>query len=550
MHIPLTVEEMHSLGWKEIDVVIITGDAFVDHPAFGSAVIARVLLNEGFKVGIIAQPDWKNPNSISIFGKPRLFFGITSGNIDSMLSKFTAFKKVRNDDPYSPKGIGGKRPPRAVIVYANLVKSVYKDVPIILGGIEASMRRLAHYDFWDDAVRRSILLDARADMLVYGMGEGPIVEIARRCAEGRWDSNLKGILGTVEISSIAPKGYIHLPPEEAVISSKEAFFEMYKLLYQNPEKSFVQPSGNRYIVHHKPWYMEQAHFERVHRLPFTREAHPAYSGVKIPAFEMIQCSVIAHRGCVSGCSFCSLAFHHGKRIVSRGEESIFEEIEMIKSKKYFRGHITDIGGPSADMYAYECIAHWNCKRLSCIFPTVCRNLVPNTARWVTLLGNAKRKCGVNHVTVGSGVRFDLIARADRLILYSLVKHHVSGQLKIAPEHTVPKVLRAMRKLHLFPLEKFVSLFYELAKKAGIKRYLLPYLMSCHPGCDVNDMKAMKKTVLNIFHFIPQQVQAFVPLPMTLSSCIYWTGRDPLSNEEFFVERSALGRRTQHRIFLC
>lgn len=549
IRIPLTTDEVQSLGWDAVDVVLITGDAFVDHPAFGAAVIARVLLHAGFRVAVIAQPDWKRPDSVMTFGRPRLFFGITSGNVDSMLARFTAFKKVRNDDPYSPDGVEGKRPPRAVIVYANLVKAAYKDVPIVLGGIESSMRRLAHYDFWDDAPRRSILLDARADVLVYGMGEKAILEIARRMADGCWNDDAKKILGTVEISRTLPEGYELLPPEEEVLSDKNAFLAMYRALYRLSNKLLAQPSGGRYILHNPPKTMDSSELEAIHRLPFSREIHPSLGKARIPAFEMIRCSVISHRGCVSGCSFCSLALHQGRRIVARGEDSILEEIEQIKSKEYFRGHITDIGGPSADMYAYRCKAQWQCARESCLYPDICKNLSCNEEAWITLLGNAAAKSGVKHVTVGSGVRFDLLARSDDALLQELVRRHVSGQLKIAPEHTEMPVLRAMRKTPCAPLDEFVARFFAAAKRAGIKRYLLPYFMSCHPGCGMREMNAMKKNIVDIFHFTPEQVQAFIPLPMTLSSVIYWTGCDPLSGEEFFVEKSAAARRAQHRVFL-
>lgn len=549
IHIPLTSDEIRLLGWKCVDVVLVTGDAFVDHPAFGAAVIARVLLNNGFTVAVIAQPDWRRPDSITVFGKPRLFFGITSGNVDSMLARFTAFNKVRNYDPYSPNGIAGKRPPRAVIVYANLIKAVYRDVPLVLGGIEASTRRLAHYDFWDNEVRRSIILDARADMLVYGMGEAASVEIARRIAGCNWNNSPKKISGTVEISRTLPEGYVLLPPEEEVLSNKNAFLEMYRVLHQNPERPIAQSSGGRFILHNPPVAIDSSKLEEIHRLPFVREPHPSYATARIPAFEMIRCSVISHRGCVSGCSFCALSLHQGRRIVARGANSIFEEIENIRQKPYFRGHITDIGGPSANMYGYKCKAGWKCTRESCLFPDICPNLVCNEDSWVKLLGDAAAKSGIKHVTIGSGVRFDLLVKSDTAILDELVRHHVSGQLKIAPEHTDSCVLRAMRKQHLVPLRDFVARYFAVAKKAKIKRYIIPYLMSCHPGCGMREMTVMKKNINDIFHFIPEQVQAFIPLPMTISSVIYWTGIDPLSGEEFFVEKRASMRKAQHLVFL-
>jgi uncharacterized radical SAM protein YgiQ len=545
----MTADEIRALGWNQLDVVLVTGDALVDHPSFGAAVIARVLLDAGYKTAVIAQPDWHAPDSITVFGKPRLFFAVTSGNVDSMLTRYTAFKKIRNDDPYSADGIPGKRPQRAVIVYCNLIRAAYTDVPIVVGGIEASMRRLAHFDFWDNAVRRSILLDSRATVLVYGMGEGPVVEIARRLDAGQWNEAPQKIPGTVEVSRTLPEGFTLLLPEEEALSNKNAFLDLYRVLYRNLNVPLAQPSGKRFILHNPPWEMESKHLEKIYQLPFSREVHPFYGSSRIPAFEMIQNSLVSHRGCVSGCAFCSLALHQGRKIVSRSKDSIFEELAMIQSKRYFRGHITDIGGPSADMYDYRCKAQWKCVRESCLFPDICPNLAHDDERWMALLGEAASKNGIKLVTVGSGVRFDLLVQSDSLLFEEFIRHHVSGQLKIAPEHTEPTVLCAMRKTHLVPLEEFCARFFAAAKKAKLKRYIVPYLMSCHPGCGMHEMRIMKDTVMRLFGFVPQQVQAFIPLPMTLSSVMYWTGKDPSTGEELFVERDAKKRIAQHRVFL-
>lgn len=546
-HLPATIEEIRALGWDAPDVIIVTGDAYVDHPSFGAAVIGRVLEKAGYRTAVLSQPDWKNPGSIAALGRPRLFFGVTAGNVDSMLAHHTAFKKIRNDDPYSPDGKAGLRPDRATIVYCNLIRAAFKGVPIIIGGIEASMRRLAHYDFWDDAVRRSIILDARADLLIYGMGEASVVEAARRISGGQ---SLSGIAGTVEIAREIPSDAIILPPEEESMADKSRFLEMYRLVYRHARERLAQFSGGRFIIQNPPAEQTREELDDIYSLPFSREPHPARSGGRIPAFNMIRCSVTSHRGCVSGCSFCSLALHQGRRIVSRSAESVYAEVVRIQSKDYFSGHITDIGGPSADMYGYRCRAGWRCGRESCLHPDVCASLVADEEAWLVLLGGAKKLGGVKHVTVGSGVRYDLLLRkGGQSMLNELAKHHVGGQLKIAPEHTSERVLRAMRKTPDVELDEFTDAFARASQNAGRKLFIIPYLMSCHPGCTLHDMRDMREKVLSVFGFVPEQVQAFIPLPMTLSSVVYWTGRDPLTGEEFFAERAAAHRRKQHDVFL-
>ncbi|MCK4760925.1 MAG: YgiQ family radical SAM protein [Candidatus Aminicenantes bacterium] len=587
--LPINKDELH--GSKEVDVVLITGDAYVDHPSFGAAVIGRVLENAGFSVGVIAMPDWRNPESITVFGRPRLFFAVTSGNVDSMVARYTAFKKVRSDDPYAPGGRAGHRPERAVIVYSNLIRKVYKDTPIVIGGIEASMRRAAHYDFWSNKVRRSIIEDSRAAVLIYGMGEFQVQEIARRIASGEPPS---GIPGTVIMNKEAPADAELLPPEEEVIASKETFAEFYRRFYRGQQRVLAQPAGKRLLVHY-PYYEEisAADLDRIYELPYMREPHPVYKE-KIPAFEMICNSVTAHRGCTAGCSFCSLTLHQGKRIISRSPASVLREVEIISGKKYFKGQITDIGGPSANMYGFRCKKEWRCNRESCLFPSLCPRLEMDSGPWLALLKEAAALKNIKKVTVGSGIRYDLLMQAagsgqpmggvskgkkayrstkvlgvrnpfskgfwppearnsinpqQKRVLKTLLVSHISGQLKIAPEHTDPVVLRAMRKVPLFDLSEFVKLFFQLQGRGEKKQYLLPYLMSCFPGSSPARVRKMKKEIQRLFGFVPQQVQAFLPLPMTLAAAIYYTGVDPLTGEKFPVERSMEKRRKEHNVLV-
>ncbi len=544
--LPLTKKEIQKKGCYQVDIVLITGDAYVDHPSFGTAVIGRVLESRGYRIGIIAMPDWKNAESVTVFGKPRLFFGVTSGNVDSMVANFTAFKMRRSDDPYVPGGKAGHKPNRALIVYCNLIKQVYKDVPIVIGGIEASMRRFAHYDFWSDKVRRSILEDTRANILVYGMGEKPIVEIAGRISN---NEELTGINGTVVITKELPEKLKLAPSEEEVINSKDKFNEFYSLFYKQQHKVIAQPAGKRYIVQFPPAQMSSTELDNIYELPFTRKPHPSYKS-EIPAFKMIANSITAHRGCVSGCSFCSLTLHQGKRIISRSKKSILHEVEKLAVQPDFKGHISDIGGPSANNYNFDCKINWQCNRESCTFPDLCHNLQMRTKDWIELLERASKIKGVKKVTVGSGIRFDLFMAesSSKNLLQRLVQSFISGQLKIAPEHSSLKVLRAMRKTPLFSMKEFVQIFQDLNMDIKKKQHLLPYLMSNHPGSGIKEMKEMKNDIQSIFKFIPNQVQSFFPLPMTLSSVIYFTGVDPLTGEKFFVEQEPGLRRKQHRIF--
>ncbi len=542
--LPATREEIDSLGWNYVDVVIISGDAYVDHPSFGAAVIGRVLEHEGYRVAVLSRPDWRRPESVTLFGRPRLFFGVTAGNVDSTLSRYTAFNKVRNDDPYAPSGRGGMRPDRATIVYCNLIRTACKDIPVVIGGIEASMRRFAHYDFWDNRVRRSLLPDSRADLLVYGMGERAVVEIARRLEEGK---GLSGIPGTVELRRNVPEGALLLPPEEEVMTDMNVYARYYRVFYTAQHRVLAMPSANRFVVQYPSLETSSEELDAVYGLPYSRRPHPSYGDEKIPAYEMIRDSITCHRGCVSGCAFCSLGLHQGKRIVARGRGSILKEAALLSAADSFKGRISDVGGPSANMYGVRCKKNWRCNRPSCVHPDLCGNLVIGTGRWMDLLAAVAAAPGIKKVTVGSGIRYDVFMRDDPSLLGELARSHVSGQLKIAPEHTAPGVLESMRKTPVYPLEEFVVAYDRTRNTRGRDTYLLPYLMSCHPACGMDEMREMRGTVMKMFHFIPRQVQAFIPLPLTLSSAVYYTGVDPLTEKRVFVERGLPARRRQHQV---
>lgn len=544
MFLPVTKEEALKLSWNNVDIVLVTGDAYVDHPSFGIAVIGRVLEKAGFSVGIIAMPNFLDPSSVEAFGRPNLFFGVTSGNIDSMLSRFTAFKKIRNDDPYIPGGKGGIKPSNAVITYCNLIKQRFKDVPIVIGGIEASMRRLLHYDFVQDKLRRSIMVDSRADILVYGMGEYQVVEIARRLSGGQ---SLQGIPGTVTIAKQKPVDAVELPPEEDALANVESLLVMYKMFYRNfGTKVIAQKSGSRYIIHTPPPAVTRKELDAYYELPYERKPHPMYKDT-IPAFEMIKYSINAHRGCAGGCSFCSLTLHQGKMVVSRSADSIKQEIVTVSKHKV---HISDIGGPSANMYGFTC-AIGGCNRESCVFPAVCKHLRLATDKWLNLMEDALTLPNVKKVSVGSGIRYDMFMQGSnaKKNLEFLVKHFISGQLKIAPEHTDKAVLKAMRKVSAIPLEEFVNAFNAACKRLGREYYLVPYLMTCHPGSTDSSVYRMRKDIAALFGYVPYQCQAFIPLPMTLSSIQYYTGSDPLTGETFFVEKKPLARKRQHVILM-
>lgn len=544
--IPATKEEFNKTGWKQADVILVSGDAYVDHPAFGAAVIARSLQSAGYNVAVIDQPDLDDPDSITVFGEPKLFFAVSSGNVDSMLMKYTAFKKVRNDDPFSPGNAPVNRYERSVIRYCNSIKKIYKDVPIVLGGMEASMRRLFHYDYWSNSVRRSILEDSRADLLIYGMGEKQILQIAELIHSGKKPDYLYGtVLIKKNINDL--HDYILLDDEKNVIESKNLHYKNYRKIIKNIDKTIVQPSGKRYIVQYPPAEYTSEDLDNVYALPYTRKPHSKYREVKIPAFEMIKFSINSHRGCASGCAFCSIFLHQGKKIISRSEKSIIDEAKIISQMKYFKGHITDIGGPSANMYNSYCSSEKSCSRTSCLHPNRCSNFKTDQLSWISLAEKVLALPNVKHVTIGSGLRYDLFMKDNPELLRGLIKF-IGGQLKIAPEHTDEIVLKSMHKNPLFELNKFVKKFKEECNRQNKKYYIVPYLMSNHPGSTLQNMKKSCDELQSIFGVVPDQVQSFIPLPMTQSSVGFYTGKDPETGESVFSEKDFNMKRKQHDLF--
>jgi uncharacterized radical SAM protein YgiQ len=553
-YFPLTYPEMVTLGWQQCDIIIVTGDAYVDHPSFGAAIIGRVLEYQGFKVGIIAQPNWHSTADITRLGRPRLFIGVTSGNIDSMLHHYTANKKLRHDDPYSPGGRHGRRPNRAAIVYSNLIRQAYQDVPIVLGGIEASLRRLAHYDYWDNAVRRSILFDAKADLLVYGMGENAICRIAELLNANCKLQNplMQNIPGTAvicrssELSKIGTSEYAELPSFEEISASKEEFNKAFVIASNeaNPYfgKRLVQKHGDRYLLVNPPAMpLNAEELDAVYALPFERRVHPSYDK-PVPALETVKWSITAHRGCYGGCSFCTLYFHQGPVIQSRSPESIIGEIKLLVKDPKFKGTITDIGGPTANMYGTGCKIDGRekfCRKPSCLAPELCENMKPGQQASVKLWHEALKVPGVKNIFVASGVRYDM-AMHDHKYFKELVQKHTGGHLKVAPEHCSANVLKQMNKPGIGTFVEFLEIFRRLSRK---EQYLVPYLISSHPGCRLKDMLELKR-FLKKNGLAVEQVQDFIPLPMTASAAMYYTGRNPYTGEDLFVEHSAAGKLKQ------
>ena len=531
--LPISKKDLKRRGWSELDIILVTGDAYVDHPAYGAALIGRVLENAGFKVGIIAQPDWRMLDDFKRLGRPKLFFGVTAGNIDSMLAKYTANKKIRNVDDYSPGGRALLRPERASIIYTNKLQEAFKGVPIVLGGIEASMRRLAHYDYWSDKVRRSLLLDSKADILVYGMGEKQILEIAHRLKDSAGITGIENIRGTIiaQRSLDGLKNYVLIPSFEEIVQDKDAFNAAFKTIYSESDpisgKAVAQKCGDRFLVQYPPAQpLTTEEMDRIYALPYMRNWHPAYDkDGGVPGFETVRNSITSHRGCLGGCSFCSLHLHQGRIIQSRSIESIAREIAAIAEDRKFRGTITDIGGPTANMYMALCPS-WEktgaCRNKRCLVPEKCKNLTLGYKHSIRLWSELKKIPRVKHVFVGSGVRYDLlIDRYSDRYLHELCVSHISGQLKVAPEHCTGSVLELMNKPAFAKYEKFIDRFETVNKRLGKKQYLVNYFISGHPGARLED--ALKLAVyLAKNHIHPEQVQDYIPLPMTISGSMYYT----------------------------
>lgn len=552
MNIPMTTEEMVERNWNVLDVILVTGDAFVDHPSFGTAMIARVLESDGWRIGVISQPDWRTTTEIRALGRPRLFFGVTSGNVDSMVANYTSTGKKRKSDDYTPGGIGGKRPDRAVTVYANLIRQAFKDTIVVIGGIEASLRRFSHFDWWSDRIKKSILLDSKADLLVYGMGEKPIVEIAREIAnQGRVSHNVEG---TAFWSSEKPDG-VELPSHESVVRNKKDYFKLTRMIHEETDAArgnrLYQLQDNRYVVQNKPPVVIQEELDSFYSLPFTRTVHPvSLSKGRVKAVDTVRYSVTSHRGCYGQCNFCAIALHQGRTVVSRSETSILDEVISLTRDGNFRGTVTDIGGPTANMYGYECLVKLKagaCRTKRCLFPEVCGSLEPDHSRYLSLLKRAREIPGVKHVFVSSGIRYDLILgdkRYGKEFLKELMKNHVSGQLKIAPEHTVDHVLEHMCK----PSNKMLTSFLEeVDRLSDRKNFVVGYFIAAHPGCTIRDMEELKRFIREKMRYNPEQVQIFTPSPSTLSTAMYYTEMTSENGDSIFVEKSSGSRKAQKEV---
>ncbi|WP_460226499.1 YgiQ family radical SAM protein [Aurantivibrio infirmus] len=626
-YLPMSRAEMDALGWDSCDIIIVTGDAYIDHPSFGMAVIGRFLESQGFRVGIIAQPDWRSPADFMQLGKPNLFFGVTAGNMDSLINRYTADLRLRSDDAYTPDGEAGKRPDRAVIVYSQKCREAYKEAPIVIGGIEASLRRIAQYDYWTDEVRRSVLIDSGADILLYGNAERALAEVAHEMSQGKSCAEIKNIRGTAVLIDSTPKGWteidstrvdwpskidqipnpyefdhddaascateknkngdltnsreedvqairiipmplqrnvkldlektvIRLPSFEKVSKDSALYAHASRVLHQeaNPynAKPLIQRHGTKEIwVNPPPIPLETPELDGVFDLPYARRPHPSYGEAKIPAYEMIQTSVNIMRGCFGGCTFCSITEHEGRIIQSRSQESILKEIESIRDTvPGFTGTISDLGGPTANMYRLQCKSEEilkSCKRLSCVYPTICKNLETSHEHTTKLYREARKIPGVKRIAIASGLRYDLAIK-DPEYVKELVTHHVGGYLKIAPEHSENNVLSKMMKPGMGAYDEFKRMFEKYSKQAGKKQYLIPYFIAGHPGCEDEDMLNLALW-LKENNFRVDQVQNFYPSPMALATAMYYSERDPLhkltyKSKKMFVSKNKEQRRLQ------
>ncbi|MRR54815.1 MAG: YgiQ family radical SAM protein [Deltaproteobacteria bacterium] len=557
--LPITREEACQLGWPELDIIFVSGDAYIDHPSFGIPLLARLLESRGFRVGIIPQPDWRTKESFMVLGRPKLFFAVSAGAMDSMVAHYTPARKLRRDDAYTPGNRHGARPNRAAIVYTSRLKEAFKDVPVVLGGIEASLRRFAHYDYWEDRVRRSILFDAKADLLVYGMGEHPLLEIAEGFRRGEALAGLHQVRGTAWIGDInrlaAISGTVcELPSWEDVSGDKRAFVQAFRLTEQQMNSHngsvVVQKHGDRYLICNAPALaLSPQELDEVYALPFEKAPHPSYKE-PIPAYEQIRASITTHRGCLGGCAFCAITHHQGKVVQSRSEASILQEVGKLASYPWFKGTVTDLGGPTANMYGAGCCdenALRKCQRPSCIYPALCKNLRLADRESASLLKKARNVPGVKHVAVASGVRFDLFSRQPEY-LRELLSHHVGGLLKVAPEHLVDTVTKQMRKPGREVFERFLAHFRTEIARLGKRYAVVPYLMSGHPGCTLNDM-VDAAVILKRLGLKVEQVQDFTPTPGTLSTCIYHTGLDPYSGKNVYVAKSDREKSLQKSLLL-
>lgn len=546
--LPINKQEMLERGWDGVDFVYVTGDSYVDHPSFGAAIITRVLESEGFKVAVLSQPNWKSTADFTQFGRPRLGFFITSGNIDSMVAHYTAAKRLRHDDAYTAGGVSGKRPDRAVIIYSNIIKSIYPDSPVIIGGLEASLRRFAHYDYWDDKIRPSILLDSKADLLTFGMGENQTVQIAQRLDRGENISDMRDILGTCYTCPTVETPYegVECPSYENVLSSKREYAKSCRI--QQDEQDHIrgrrikQKHGKTMVVQNSPMPpLTQKELDRVYSLPYTRAYHPSYEKLGgVPGIREVEFSITHNRGCFGACNFCSIAFHQGRYVTSRSKKSIVTEAEKLTRMPNFKGYIHDIGGPTANFRKPSCdyqLEHGLCKGKKCLSPKPCANLKVDHSEYLDILRSVRSLPGVKKVFIRSGIRYDyLLEDRDDTFFRELVENHVSGQLKVAPEHCSASVLDKMGKPHIEAYIAFSKRYFQYTGEVNKEQYLVPYLMSSHPGSTLDDAIELA-LFLKKNHIRPEQVQDFYPTPGTISTCMFYTGLDPYTMEEVYVARS-------------
>ena len=564
-YLPTTKKELQLRGWDEVDVILFSGDAYIDHPAFGAAVIGRVLEAAGYRVAIVPQPDWRGDHrDFTKLGRPRLFFAVTSGSMDSMVNHYTAAKRLRSDDAYTPEGRAGMRPDYCTITYCNILKQLYPDVPVVIGGIEASMRRLTHYDYWSDRLMPSILVDSKADLLVYGMGEKQIVEIAKLLdptqaplqGEESVKSHICNIPQIAYITAHSPKiedkEVIQLQSHEAAVKSKSVHAENFRIIETESNKihaaTIIQPVGEQYVVVNPPYpTMTTEELDAIYDLPFQYHPHPKYKGKHIPAYEMIRFSVCMHRGCFGGCSFCTISAHQGKQITSRSEQNILRQIDILKDLPDWKGYLSDLGGPSANMYGMhgkDMSLCERCARPSCLHPNICKNLNQDFAPLLHIYNKVDRLPYIKKSFVGSGIRYDLMSEPYGK---ELITRHVSGRLKVAPEHTSASVLQLMRKPSWEQYERFYRFFEQVNAEAGLRQQLIPYFISSHPGCTNHDMQQLAECCRQM-HYRPEQVQDFTPTPMTLATTMFYTGINPYTMQPVYVAKTKEEKQRQNSYF--
>ncbi|OGS19917.1 MAG: YgiQ family radical SAM protein [Elusimicrobia bacterium RIFOXYA2_FULL_39_19] len=559
MFLPTTKEEMLNLGWDKCDIILVSGDTYIDCPQIGVAVIGKLLNSKGYRVGIIAQPEIASPADITRLGEPELFWGVTAGSVDSMVANYTAIKKWRKSDDFTPGAENTKRPNRASITYSNLIRQYFKNTkPIVLGGLEASLRRIAHYDYWDNAVRKPVIFDAKADYLVYGMAEKTIVELAEKL---RTNQSAENIPGLCYIAKEPPKNRLALPDFETVKDNKLKFTEMFNTFYNNTDPvtgcGLYQKIDTRYLVQNPPSpALTTQEMDKVFDLDFERDIHPYYKDMgKVPALETIQFSVFTHRGCYGECNFCSITAHQGRVVTSRSHESILREVTAMTRHREFKGNITVFAGPTANMYGIECekkLRNGACNNQRCLFPSPCKTLNINHKSQTDLLFKLRRTNKVKNVFITSGIRYDMILEDKHNgleYLHDVVENHISGQLKVAPEHTQENVLTLLGKNPNHTLSEFKTLFERLNQKTGKKQYLTYYFIAAHPGCTEQDMYAMKDFIITKLHISPEQVQIYTPLPSTYSALMYYTETNPFTKEPLYVEKDNRQKEQQKKIIV-